>query len=47
MLRFFSRLHIGARIGVRLSGAFLLVALLGGIIGAFGVWGAGSYQRHE
>ncbi|WP_241051322.1 methyl-accepting chemotaxis protein [Achromobacter xylosoxidans] len=39
MLRFFSRLHIGARIGVRLSGAFLLVALLGGIIGAFGVWG--------
>ncbi|MCZ8395562.1 methyl-accepting chemotaxis protein [Achromobacter ruhlandii] len=39
MLRFFSRLHIGARIGVRLSGAFLLVALLGGTIGAFGVWG--------
>ena len=39
MLRFFSGLHIGARIGVRLSGAFLLVALLGGIIGAFGVWG--------
>ncbi|GAB1849963.1 methyl-accepting chemotaxis protein [Achromobacter xylosoxidans] len=32
-------MHIGARIGVRLSGAFLLVALLGGIIGAFGVWG--------
>ncbi|MFY4407348.1 methyl-accepting chemotaxis protein [Achromobacter dolens] len=39
MLRFFSGLHIGARIGVRLSGAFLLVALLGGCIGAFGVWG--------
>ena len=39
MLRFFSGLHIGARIGVRLSGAFLLVALLGGVIGAFGVWG--------
>ncbi|MGE8656262.1 MAG: methyl-accepting chemotaxis protein [Achromobacter sp.] len=39
MLRFFSGLHIGARIGVRLSGAFLLVALLGGLVGAFGVWG--------
>lgn len=39
MLRFFSGLHIGARIGVRLSGAFLLVALLGAVIGAFGVWG--------
>ncbi|CAB3905379.1 Ribose and galactose chemoreceptor protein [Achromobacter sp. 2789STDY5608615] len=39
MLRFFSGLNIGARIGGRLSGAFLMVALLGGIIGAFGVWG--------
>ncbi len=39
MLRYFKGLHIGARIGVRLSGAFLMVALLGGIIGAFGVWG--------
>ncbi|QQB38225.1 MCP four helix bundle domain-containing protein [Achromobacter deleyi] len=38
-MRYFKGLHIGARIGVRLSGAFLMVALLGGIIGAFGVWG--------
>jgi len=35
MLRLFS----GLRIGARLSGAFLLVALIGGAIGAFGVWG--------
>ncbi|MGX9693913.1 hypothetical protein ACTJNK_26495 [Achromobacter anxifer] len=35
MLRFFS----GLRIGARLSGAFLLVAVIGGAIGAFGVWG--------
>jgi len=35
MLRFFS----GMRIGTRLSGAFLLVAVVGGAIGAFGVWG--------
>ncbi|MDQ6217562.1 MCP four helix bundle domain-containing protein, partial [Achromobacter insolitus] len=35
MLRFFSALRIGAR----LSGAFLLVAVIGGAIGAFGVWG--------
>ncbi len=35
MLRLFS----GLRIGARLSGAFLLVAVIGGAIGAFGVWG--------
>ena len=35
MLRFLS----GMRIGARLSGAFLLVAVIGGAIGAFGVWG--------
>ncbi|MGY6270248.1 methyl-accepting chemotaxis protein [Achromobacter denitrificans] len=35
MLRFFS----GMRIGARLSGAFLLVALIGGAVGGFGVWG--------
>ena len=35
MLRLFS----GMRIGARLTGAFLLVALIGGAIGAFGVWG--------
>ncbi len=35
MLRYFS----GLRIGARLSGAFLLVAVIGGAIGAFGVWG--------
>ncbi|ADP17457.1 HAMP domain protein 15 [Achromobacter xylosoxidans A8] len=35
MLRFFS----GLRIGARLSGAFLLVAVIGGAIGGFGVWG--------
>ena len=35
MLRLFS----GMRIGARLSGAFLLVAAIGGAIGAFGVWG--------
>jgi len=35
MLRLFS----GLRIGARLSGAFLLVAVIGGAIGGFGVWG--------
>lgn len=35
MLRLFS----GLRIGARLTGAFLLVAVIGGAIGAFGVWG--------
>ncbi|MGE8669997.1 MAG: methyl-accepting chemotaxis protein [Achromobacter mucicolens] len=35
MLRLFS----GMRIGARLTGAFLLVAVIGGAIGAFGVWG--------
>jgi methyl-accepting chemotaxis protein len=35
MLRVFSRMRIGAR----LTGAFLLVAVIGGAIGAFGVWG--------
>ena len=35
MLRLFS----GMRIGARLTGAFLLVAIIGGAIGAFGVWG--------
>ncbi|WMD21305.1 methyl-accepting chemotaxis protein [Achromobacter seleniivolatilans] len=35
MLRLFS----GLRIGARLSGAFLLVAVIGGAVGAFGVWG--------
>ncbi|KNE29252.1 methyl-accepting chemotaxis protein [Achromobacter spanius] len=33
------RLFSGLRIGARLSGAFLLVAVIGGAIGAFGVWG--------
>ena len=33
------RLFSGLRIRARLSGAFLMVALLGGAIGAFGVWG--------
>ncbi|MPT25701.1 MAG: HAMP domain-containing protein [Achromobacter sp.] len=32
------RLFSGLRIRARLSGAFLMVALLGGAIGAFGVW---------
>ncbi|WP_063580949.1 methyl-accepting chemotaxis protein [Achromobacter ruhlandii] len=34
-----SRLFSGLRIRARLSGAFLMVALLGGAVGAFGVWG--------
>ena len=34
-----SRLFSGIRIRARLSGAFLMVALLGGAVGAFGVWG--------
>ncbi|WP_313067708.1 methyl-accepting chemotaxis protein [Achromobacter animicus] len=33
------RLFKGMRIGARLTGAFLLVAVIGGAIGAFGVWG--------
>ena len=33
------RLFSGLRIRARLSAAFLLVAVLGGAIGAFGVWG--------
>ena len=33
------RLFSGLRIRARLSGAFLMVALLGGAVGAFGVWG--------
>ncbi|CAB3878288.1 methyl-accepting chemotaxis protein [Achromobacter animicus] len=33
------RLFKGMRIGARLTGAFLLVAVIGGVIGAFGVWG--------
>lgn len=41
MLRYFS----GLRIGARLSGAFLLVALIGSVIGGFGVWGLG--QLHD
>jgi methyl-accepting chemotaxis protein len=32
-------LFSGLRIRARLSGAFLMVALLGGAVGAFGVWG--------
>ena len=34
-------LFSGLRIRARLSGAFLMVALLGGAVGAFGVWGLG------
>ncbi|MBR8654718.1 MCP four helix bundle domain-containing protein [Achromobacter sp. Marseille-Q0513] len=41
MLRLFS----GLRIGARLSGAFLIVAVIGGVIGAFGVWGLASINE--
>lgn len=36
------RLFTGLRIRARLSGAFLIVAMIGGAIGAVGVWGLAS-----
>ena len=33
------RLFLGLRIGARLTGAFLLVAVIGAAVGAFGIWG--------